>query len=122
MALDVQWLLSCGSASQCLLGALRNGFLWTGDTSSACMGAVETPLPALSCVTAWQSDFGSYAAAAGQSSNVLLYGVRPKAARCPSQGQDTGVVFSAASKKKKRKKVHRYCIILTSCAEYHRSL
>ena len=119
MALDVQWLRSGDATPQCLLGALRNGYLWTGDTSSACMGAVETPLSALSCVTAWHSNFGSYAAAAGQSSNVLLYGIGPKAASCPSQGQDSGVVSIAASKKKKKKKVHCNCFILISCAGKH---
>ena len=106
MALDVQWLRTDNSASQCLVGALRNGYLWAGDANNSCMGAIETPLSALSCVTAWHSSIGSYAAAAGQSSNVLLYGIGPKAASCPSQGQDSGVVSSAASKKKKKKKVH----------------
>lgn len=100
MALDVQWLGTGDAAEHCLIAALRNGYLWVGDAGSACMGAIETPLSALSCVTSWQNDSGSYAAAAGQGPRVLLYGIGCKDVTCLSQGQQVG---AAAAKKKKKK-------------------
>jgi hypothetical protein len=103
MALDVQWLHTGDSCSHCLIGALRNGYLWAGDADSACMAAVETPLSALSCVTAWQNDGGSYAAAAGQGSSVLIYTISCKDVQRPSQGRDTSAPAASAAKKKKKK-------------------
>jgi hypothetical protein len=104
MALDVQWLRTADSTSHCLIGALRNGYLWAGDANSACMGAIETPLSALSCVAAWCSDSGSFAAAAGQGSSVLLYRIGYTEVACPPQG-DASSSGSLVAKKKK-KKVH----------------
>ncbi len=103
MALDVQWLRSQNSSSHCLVGALRNGYLWAGDATNACMGAIETPLSALSCVTAWQSDSGSFAAAAGQGSAVLVYSIGCKDDRIISQDEVASVSASAVTKKKKKK-------------------
>jgi hypothetical protein len=103
MALDVQWLRTDNSASQCLVGALRNGYLWAGDAVSACMGAVETPLSALSCVTSWHNNGCSYAAAAGQGSRVLVYSVGCTGSGSQSQGESTCATTSAATKKKKKK-------------------
>lgn len=100
MALDVQWLSTGDAAEHCLIAALRNGYLWVGDAGSACMGAIETPLSALSCVTSWQNDSGSYAAAAGQGPRVLLYGIGCKDVSCLSQGQQVA--------KKKKKKARKY--------------
>jgi hypothetical protein len=103
MALDVQWLRADGAASQCLVGALRNGYLWAGDASSACMGAIETPLSALSCVAAWQNISGSYAAAAGQGSTVLVYSVG-----CNAANGTPDASVDAVAKKRQKKKVHSW--------------
>jgi hypothetical protein len=103
MALDVQWLRTDNSASQCLVGALRNGYLWAGDANNSCMGAIETPLSALSCVTAWHSSIGSYAAAAGQGSTVLFYSIGCKPLGCSMLGEAAGVSACAVPKKMKKK-------------------
>lgn len=110
MALDVQWLHTGDPCSHCLIGALRNGYLWAGDADSACMAAVETPLSALSCVTAWQNDVGSYAAAAGQGSSVLLYSISCKDVMRPSQGHDASAPAASAAKKKKKKVRPLVCV------------
>lgn len=114
MALDVQWLRMANSASHCLVGALRNGYLWVGDVTSACMGAIETPLSALSCVTAWHNASGSFAAAAGQGSNVFLYSIAAKEVSGPPPVEDAS---ASASFKKKKKKVRCQCSVsLHVCA------
>jgi hypothetical protein len=116
MALDVQWLHTGDSASHCLIAALRNGYLWVGDAASACMAALETPLSALSCVAAWHGDAGAYAAAAGQGSRVLLYGIGCKDVTCSSQSEHVSALASAAAKKKKKKVRHSLSRLPQPCA------